>query len=316
MTAVCTLFEENYHHGLGALVNSLYKNGFRGIIWAGYRGNLPPWAIPTIYETDYKTYEVAEDCKINFILLDTSYHLANYKPHFMLNLWKKYAVEAKHLIYFDPDIALKCEWNFINTWTSQHIALCEDLNSPIFAKDPERLSWKQMLSNHNLELPLILEQYLNSGFMGLSKKYIQFLETWKTILEIIHAEVRPLNCSFIPQVKGKQYHNSPTHVFYRMDQDAFNATAMLYHEHLSIASKKSMDFDAIGYIMSHAVGTGKPWEVSYIKAFLEGKGIKPSHKEYWKNTTFPISIYPKFKLRRKLFTIKVASFLSRFYFRK
>ncbi|MEL6720103.1 MAG: hypothetical protein AAFP82_15430, partial [Bacteroidota bacterium] len=197
-----------------------------------------------------------------------------------------------------------------------HIALCEDLNSPIFAKDPVRLNWKHFLSKHNIELPLLLEQYVNSGFIGLSKKYIPFLETWKKILELIHTEIRPLNRSFIPQVKGEQYNISPTNIFYRMDQDAFNATAMLYHEHLSIASKKSMDFDSIGYIMSHAIGTGKPWEVSYIKAFLEGKGVKPSHKEYWKNTAFPISIYPEFKLRMKLFTIRIASFLSRFYFRK
>src|SRR5450631_3672108 len=90
-TAICTLFENNYHYGVAALTNSLYISGYRGAIYAGYRGTLPPWCLNAkenklLNWPDSKTLEVADGIQIHFLPLNTPYHLANYKPDFMLSL--------------------------------------------------------------------------------------------------------------------------------------------------------------------------------------------------------------------------------------
>ena len=117
-------------------------------------------------------------------------------------------------------------------------------------------------------------------------------------------------------MNGEQTPRPQTAPFYSTDQDALNCAAMLHQDNIAMANRNAMDLGEIGYIMSHAIGSGKAWEVNYILSLLDGRGIKISHKEYWKNTETPISLYSPSKLKLKQWTIKLVSFLSRFYLRR
>ena len=97
-SVVCTLFEGHYHYGVAALTNSLYAAGYRGVIFAGYRGDLPPWTAKAIDNSALgkggKTLMIRKDLHLHFIPLSTEYHLTNYKPDFMIRLFQGPAKDA------------------------------------------------------------------------------------------------------------------------------------------------------------------------------------------------------------------------------
>ena len=147
-TAICTLFEGNYHYGVGALTNSLYHHGFQGVVWAGYRGALPNWAQSLKVGQGYQEFSVAEDFLIRFVELTTPKFLNNCKPDFMLNLWENYCPDVEALFYFDPDVVNKCRWGFCEEWVTEGIALCEDGYPEMAFNHPRRLGWLRFAESH------------------------------------------------------------------------------------------------------------------------------------------------------------------------
>jgi len=122
-SAVCTLFEGDYHYGVGALANSLYAQGYRGILYAGYRGELPPWAAGTGVRDQAAEFTAAQGLILRFIPLATKIHLTNFKPDFMLSLWRDHCPDAQSLFYFDPDITVIGRWTFFEEWVEAGVAL-------------------------------------------------------------------------------------------------------------------------------------------------------------------------------------------------
>jgi hypothetical protein len=245
-TAICTLFEKVYHLGLGVFTNSVYAQGYRGVIYAGYRGALPPWAnaegLPP--GSDFR-FEATPGLNIQFVYLEMKEHLTNIKPDFMLDIWERYGTDWDQLFYFDPDIVVKCKWHRFTEWAALGVAMCEDMNSPVPTNHPRRLQWRDYYRTHGIDLVSKNSFYVNGGFLGVDVRYKHFLEVWKDIQRLMKLETGITSTIGIAD---------RWNMFHLTDQDALNITKDLFPD-VSIMEKSAMDFGKQGYVMSHyAVG--------------------------------------------------------------
>src|SRR5207237_590725 len=152
---VCTLFEGHYHFGVAGLINSLYANGFTGEIYIGYRGALPPWAESNVTTSEglewngAQTLHLSSEIRLHFLPVETRFQFTNYKPDFVLQVVK--AIDLKiqsSIFYFDPDIVIKCAWQFFMTWVSFGIALVHEIiNNDMPASHPVRQMWNEIIVN-------------------------------------------------------------------------------------------------------------------------------------------------------------------------
>jgi hypothetical protein len=305
-SAICTLFEGNYHYGVGALADSLYEQGFRGTIYAGYRGQLPPWSKGVKAVDGLAEFSPAEGMALRFIPLTTKIHLTNFKPDFMLSLWQDHCPGAGSLFYFDPDITVTCRWSFFEQWVEAGVALCADVNPSMPSNHPIRHAWKQFYLPHGIAFRRDLDLYFNGGFCGLRREQIEFLHCWRHLQELMK-----------PEIGGLQNVNvrDRTFLFHKTDQDALNVAAMASEAPISSMGQDGMDFQhgGGGFVMSHALGGQKPWNKNFLRSLLL-RGNSPSRADrlYFRSVTTPIRLYPSLTLSRKRLFLLTASFLGRF----
>jgi hypothetical protein len=304
ISGVCTLFEGDFHLGVGALVNSLYAHGYRGTIYAGYRGSLPPWISAARDFDGFTEFTPADGLVLRFIPLTTTIHLTNYKPDFMLTLWEKQCPEADAIFYFDPDITIKCRWSFFEEWIRAGVGICEDVNPQLSSNHPIRFAWKRFLTEHGIRVKRELDAYYNGGFVGLARSHIEFLETWKQILGYLSSGSNYLS---------KLTMRDRTLPFCVPDQDALNIAAMVCNEPLSPVGQDGMDFHQGGYIMTHSVGALKPWRKKMLVSTLL-KAIPPSRadKGFIQYATHPIRLYSPAVFALKLLDLTCASAIGRY----
>lgn len=310
---VCTLFEGHYHYGFAGLVNSLHANGFKGDIYAGYRGQLPPWTENKITCNEKfgwsngQTLQLNDDIKIYFLPVVTRFQFTNYKPEFVMQVAKAIGVNNKNLFYFDPDIVIKCNWKFFEQWVSFGIAVVHEIiNNDMPASHPVRQMWNKIIVSNGQAVKRQLTSYLNAGFFGLKSDDLQFLTLYKLFIDV---SISKYNID----VEKFVFYSDRSHPFFAKDQDALNLAAMSCEVPISEYGPEAMDFIQGGKVMSHAVGSPKPWKKRFLLSVFQANPPSPAEKEYWKYANGIIDAYPSWKIKYKLLTIKIASFLGRFY---
>ncbi len=280
-SAVCTLFEGDFHHGLAALANSLYAAGFRGTIWAGGRGDIPRWAKGSKPAGRYEDFTVAPGCVIRFVTCDTTASFFNYKPNFLLSLWEEHAIEADRIFYFDADITVCAQWQLFEDWVQQGLALCEDIASPIPKDHPWRQTWTEYFGAQGFPYHPRHDIYVNSGFIGFAKGHIDFLRLWKRLQELLAPALGGLQSR--PSLDGK----SP---FCFPDQCALNVALESTPHPMILLGKEGMGFRPYrATLMMHGVGYPKPWH--------EARWPKPGDRlpmradiAYWSHLDGPIRL--------------------------
>ena len=305
-SAVCTLFEGNYHFGLAAFANSLHRHGFRGDVWAGYRGALPPWVGNVTERDGIQSFEAVEGLRLRFLKVDTQRHLTNYKAAFMIDLRRNYLPDAGRIFYFDPDIVLKADWQFIEQWADCGVALCEDVNSPMHSSHPIRMQWRRFYAPHGFAVARDLDVYVNGGFVGVSQSDWEFVVTWNRLLALMESETSGLSKLGI---------SDRSYLFHKPDQDALNMAAMFSDRPVSIVGREGMDFISGGYLLSHALGTSKPWRKSFIRHAMRGYPPTMADHSFMQNTISPIALFGPALRRWKKLDLLIGCALGRFYAR-
>ena len=311
--AICTLFEGDYHYGVGPLVNSLYASGFRGVIWAGYRGALPGWAQPITEARQYSEFQVAENCAIRFVPLDTTAHLTNYKPDFMLRIFETLAPDCEGLFYLDPDIVVSEAWDSFQEWIGCGVAVCEDVNSPFAAQHPRRVGWRRFYETHGIQLRPKETFYANGGFVGVRREDIAFLELWKRMQDDLWKAIGGAHHSALAGARTEALRNDFPRCFDKTDQDVLNAAIEAVEGiPVSFANKQAMGFEPGKAMLPHALGPDKPWNKPYVCDALRGKGLRMVDKEFWRYGHGPVRLFTKRQLACKRLQMKLAVALGRF----
>ncbi len=304
-SVICTVFERDYHHGVGALANSLHAAGFRGELYAGFRGDLPPWVDQRTADVHGNlTFDVAPGFQIFFARQATDEMLANIKPELIRQAWERYAPRGvENVFYIDCDIVIKAKWNHFEDWAECGVALCEDMNSPLPLTHPLRKRWKKYYAEFGIAYEARDNVYVNGGFVGINQRFRGFADRWDEIQ------------GYMKQYTGKQDRIGIAdrwNMFHFMDQDALNIAKDLTDE-ISIMGRDAMDFGRTGYVMSHAAGRSKPWQKDFLKNIF-ASGFRPSNadKLYWHNVEEPIRVHPASTVRQKRLALRIASLAGRF----
>ncbi|HEY4357865.1 MAG TPA: hypothetical protein VGN16_19085 [Acidobacteriaceae bacterium] len=300
---VCSLWENDYHKGLGTLVNSLVRVGYRGRVWAGYRGALPAWAATGEVAGNICTVETPEGIEVKLCKLETDIHMAQYKAAWMEQVLTEHEPEAEGIFYFDSDIFVLGEWSFFERWVRCGVAVCEDQSYPVNPTHPLVREWQQYTARLGYEQWTPPQVYVNSGLLGVTRETQSFLTTWQ---ELIDAMQRDFGLA------GVMKTGTRVDMFHQTDQDALVVAMAITSQPISWVGIDGMAFGRGEWLTLHAIS--KPWRRRVFRDWLvEGHRPDASLRMYWQLAGSPVPVETSGRIRRHRFYLPLAAMLSRFY---
>jgi hypothetical protein len=184
------------------------------------------------------------------------------------------------------------------------VALCEDINPYLPARHPYRLAWTDFLLAQNRTSVRPLDRYYNAGFVGLPREHMRLLEEWSQIIAYARAEIGSLT-----QIKFK----NPNALLHTPDQDALNMALMSVAVPINGAGPEAMDFTTGGHLLSHAIGSSKPWRGGFLRDALRGKPPGMAQKSFFRFAETPLRLFPTAQLARLRLSLCSGALLGRMY---
>lgn len=300
MNVVACLVENNYWHGVSALLNSLIKNNFKGMFCIGYKGDIPKW-YQQLNQTDETI--IPKVLLISLTEINCERHLGYHKPFFLNELTKKY--KPSKLFYFDVDCLPITNFDFFEKWTENHMSVCMDECFTFVHKThPWKQEWKKIIEINNLKFETNDLPYINSGYIGIPNKYFALLPIWENIT--IYLESSGFNT--------KSFNKNPIHPI-QGDQEILNLSLCCFKESdLSIMGREGMGFQDPVYLMVHCTNTNKPWSCKYLTRFiLTGVSASNRDKLYFKYINLNTKSFSTYQLLLRRVDLKICSILKRIF---
>lgn len=311
---VGTLFEREYHLGVAVLVNSLARAGFAGTVYAGFRGPLPPWSQGQTKALGENEWEmtVTPGIRLLFVLQNTSAHLTNLKPEFLLQIESRMKTESEAVVYCDPDIVINIDWRYIEEWLTCGVALCEDVNSPFTENHPRRVGWRRFFGKLGHPLQFRTPSYANGGWIGLTWEHRRLLEVWRDFLARITESLGGQDVVGISGGRTLENRYGFADCFRQPDQDALNAALEAHPEiPTSFLGSQAMGFIAGTPVVPHALGPVKPWNRHYLRDAITGVPPAAADKIFWQNVDGPLHPFSPEQINARRLELKLGAALGR-----
>lgn len=292
ISSVCTIADKTFEPGCVALINSLYRCGFRGDVVIGAVGS------------GHRLPALIEGCPVDgvtltFIELPAVSNVNFYKASLILKVFEISNVDQ--VFFFDADIVCREDWREYESWVSSGVAVCSDVNHLWMPPNhPHRAPWRRLLSELGLPARDIVG-YANGGFVGVRRAQLEIVHTWQRLLSWFE-QTKKCGWSDWQLRKG----------FPKYDQDLLNAALMASNDPISFVGHEGMSFGkSVGY-MVHPVGGRKPWQRRFLRDLLvSGRPLPLSARQFWNHANGPINYMSRSDLLLARLEMDVTAVLSR-----